>query len=85
MKTIYKYTIKLTERQNVTMPVTADIICAQVQDGKICLWATVDTESEFEERLIGIFGTGNALPQLSMRHIDTVQIAPFVWHIFEIY
>ena len=84
MKTaIHKYPIRLLEQQTVTMPLSANILCAQMQNRKLCIWAKVDSdESQTIDRTILIFGTGNPMPMAHGDYIDTVQVDSFVWHVF---
>jgi len=83
-KTIYKYPLEITDVQQIEMPLTSNILTAQMQNGVLCLWAAVETSDRLEKRTIFIFGTGN--PMLggvtSRDYIATVQDGKFVWHIF---
>lgn len=87
MKTIWKFPIKVTDRQTVPMPVNAEILTAQVQGILPCLWAMVDkAETVDEDRVIEIFGTGNLIHVdmgVERKYIATFQQGPFVWHVFE--
>jgi hypothetical protein len=46
VKVIYKYTLEVTDEQEVKMPANAQILCVQVQHGRPTLWALVDTKAE---------------------------------------
>lgn len=85
MRTIWKYTLQITDRQLVRMPAGAQILEAAEQDGKLCLWALVDPQAWAEVREISIVGTGNPVGDHigAGDHIGTAQIGPFVWHVFE--
>ena len=85
MNTIYKYPLEPRDEQAVRMPQGAVVLCAQVQNGQICLWARVWSESESEARTFWIVGTGRPMPESKRppQYISTVQIDGFVWHIFE--
>lgn len=84
MKKIYKFQIELTEYQLLAMPKDAEIISAQSQDGRICLWAIVDTEQdEIVYRHILLVGTGHRVLDNAKKFIGTVQQGAFVWHLFE--
>lgn len=86
MNTIWKYTLEVVDSQTVEMPRDAKILSAQMQNGKLCLWAFVNTESPHNERDIVIFGTGHKMPEdCAMSHIGTIQTTGgyLVWHIFE--
>lgn len=59
MKSIWKFPIEVTDEQSVKMPVGAQALSVQVQNGQVCLWALVDADAETEERFVQIFGTGH--------------------------
>lgn len=83
---IYKYTLNLTDLQEVTMPAGAEILSAANQNGSLCLWALVDTDKESRRRFIEIIGTGNPIEKndnIIRRFIGTAVMNPFVWHVFE--
>lgn len=85
MKKIFKYTLQAETEQVVRMPSNAQILSAQIQNNKICIWALLfDTEAEPKDRRIFIFGTGHEInPCIAIEFIDTVQINGLVFHIFE--
>lgn len=82
MKTIWKYTLQLTDTQVLKIPLPATPIAAQLQGGALCLWAEVDPESAKANITIAVVGTGHPLPD--GRYISTVQAGPLVWHIYEV-
>lgn len=92
METIWKYSLQITDRQTVTMPVGAEILSVQDQAGGLQLWAVVVPEEERrEKRVIEIVGTGNPMADvlaegLSRCHLATVQArgGALVWHVFEL-
>ena len=86
--TIYKYPLKIDDKQEVSMPFGAQILCCQTQDETVCLWAMVDTRNSEQKRTIEIFGTGHHIPTdmgMDRRYIGTAQQASgqLVWHVFE--
>lgn len=89
MKTIWKYPLDLTDRTELMIPKGAEVLTAQVQEQKLCIWILVDSDAETEVRTFAIYGVGNPIPALDLRtnsrkYIATVQELPFVWHVFEI-
>jgi len=83
---VWKFPLKITDRQTVPMPVGAKILCAQIQQGELCLWAEVDTRCGNLAREIWIFGTGHPIRNaFSLRYIGTVQQfdGGLVWHVYE--
>lgn len=87
MHVIYKYPLKLTDRQSVNMPQDAQILSAANQDGTLCLWAMVQPgATSSSPRDIRIIGTGNPIADATAEQltpISTVLVPPFVWHVFE--
>jgi len=47
-KLIFKFEIMVEGYQSVMMPKDADILCTDVQYGKMCLWALVDPKAKKE-------------------------------------
>lgn len=87
MKRIFKYPLKVTDLQKISMPKDSTLLTVQVQKGIPCLWALVDMDKETEKRLIGIIGTGNPVPENVLRYIGTFQALEnnwFVGHVFEV-
>ena len=83
---IWKYTLKVTDFQPVSMPVGAEILSCQVQGGVLCLWALVDPLRPSRPRHISIYGTGHPISRKQqLRHIDTFQLhgGSLVFHVFE--
>ena len=83
MKTIYKYDMPILDMWTVLMPVGAEVLSVGVQEGRLRLWAMVETTAPVMERVFYVCGTGNPVNIGSARFIGTVQMDFFVWHIFE--
>jgi hypothetical protein len=88
MKTIWKYELEIKDEQEVMMPKGAEILIAQTQKKLLCIWALVDPlVSTLEIRYIGIYGTGNPMPDKErMQYISTFQLydGTLIFHIFEL-
>ena len=84
-RTIWKYPLEITDRQNVLMPEGAEILSAQMQRDTLCLWALVNPDAPEQRREIEVLGTGNHATESKRRYIATVQMCggSLVWHIFE--
>jgi hypothetical protein len=80
---IWKYPLKITDLQTVEMPVRGQILSAGNQGGVLTLWALVDTREPLGPRIIEIIGTGNPIETAPRVFIGTVQMPPFVWHVFD--
>lgn len=85
MKTIYKYEIEVTDRQLVQIPICSEILCAQMQNQKLCIWAMVDTGWVKEDVVIRVFGTGHEVAAENLQYIDTFQLQEqnLVFHVFK--
>ena len=65
MKKIFKYQLKIQEKQSIMLPVNAKIIRVDDVDGLFFLWAIVDVleeeEVETEERFLEFYKTGQEI------------------------
>lgn len=85
MRTIWKFTLEVTDQQTLLMPAGAQILSVQVQHGAPQLWAAVDSDSPLESRSFEIFGTGHWLPPRLGAFVGAFQISggTLVFHVFE--
>jgi hypothetical protein len=83
MITIYKYPVSLVDEQDIMMPLGAEILTIQTQNGEICLWAKVDPELPKVPHRVLCRGTGHACRGVG-RYLSTVQLAggDLVFHFF---
>lgn len=90
MKSIYKYTIEpYKEKLEINGPIVR-FLSVQMQRGKICVWAEVDTS--LPERHFGFLpiGTGWNLDEFGkfeyMKYLGTVQECggDLIWHMYYI-
>jgi hypothetical protein len=84
MKTIWNYPLEVTDLQTLKIPQGAQILSAQIQSGQLMLWALVDTSNPCEKVKIEVVGTGNPIADACRKYISTVQMGPFVWHVFQL-
>lgn len=85
MKTIFKFELEIEDLQEVAMPLNAELLTAQVQNGRVVVWAVVDTdEVERVTRTFRICGTGHHLPVDPGHYLGTVQLlgGSLVFHVF---
>jgi hypothetical protein len=84
MKTIYKYPIKITAEQEITMPDGANVIHAGLDlQGEPCVWAQVDTDAKPVPVSILVYGTGHPMNFEPLAHIGSfTERSLFVWHVF---
>jgi hypothetical protein len=85
---IFKYKIpQVGFIVDVLMPIGAQILSVQSQNGAIQLWALVDPNVDWEPRSFIAFGTGHEISdELILKYLSTVQEAggALIWHVFEI-
>lgn len=80
---IWKFPLADGMAQDIEMPMHAEILTVQVQNGLACLWAKVNPENVKKARRIHVVGTGHTVPQGAFGYLGTIQQGMFVWHIFE--
>jgi hypothetical protein len=85
MITIHKYQFEIADKVVIEMPIGADILSVQIQNGKPTIWAKVETTYKEEKKVFRIYGTGHELDLFAMegRYLATIQQGQFVWHIFD--
>ena len=81
MKTIYKYEL-ISQDVSMKLPLGAEILTVQIQDGRPMLWALVTPGNELVDRFISTVGTGWEVED-NMKYICTYMEGYFVWHVFE--
>jgi len=87
--TVWKFPLNQEDTQTVDIPLPAQILCVQMQNGKACIWALCDPKRPLQRKTIRIYGTGYPLRVIEYRgmrtdrYISTFQNGPFVWHVFE--
>lgn len=85
---VFKYELN-KDREELIMPAGAEILSAQGQRDKICLWALVDpSKPPSKKRTFRVVGTGHEIaePKEALEYIGTGQIfgGGLVFHIFEV-
>ena len=84
MQTVYKYELKVTGKQAISLPKKRACLSVQVQNNLIQSWWNVDLHSCKEDVYIYCIGTGWGIPEgRLLSHIGTVQLDGLVWHFFE--
>lgn len=84
MMVIFKYSLKITNYQPLSLPTGAEILSIQDQDGSLCLWALIDENAMLETRAFAVHGTGHFIFSPIEKHLATVQQGGLVWHVFEV-
>lgn len=83
MKTIWKFTLE--PNCTLEMPIGAEILTVQEQNGHAQMWALVDPYAENEEREFAVYGTGHKIPDSPGAYVGTFQLneGTLVFHVFE--
>ena len=85
MSTIWKYPLRITDCQEVIIPMPAVILSVQWQHGQLMMWAQVSPAKDegFRRHKIYIRGTGQPIEdELPLEYVATVQAdMGLVWHI----
>lgn len=87
MRTVYKYPFGLNTKASLFLPVGAEILHVDSQNGRIQVWALIDTdETEQEKRIVAVYGTGHDIDEDDGKYINTflVEGGAFVFHAFEV-
>lgn len=82
MKTIYKFTLRISDEQILEIPNDGEILSVQMQNGEPQIWVMVESDDYITQRHFRIFGTGHEVSG-NLKFIGTVHIETFVWHLFE--
>ena len=83
MSVIYKYPVDLTDDQQISMPVGAQVLTLQMQDRKPTIWALVNPDAPKEIRRFALFGTGHPFDPSGLTYVGTFQTRGLVFHLFE--
>jgi hypothetical protein len=82
MISIYKYPFQIFDVVPIEMPAAAVPLCVQLQDGVPCIWMQVDTSNPTVYRALRIFGTGREVESYGLAYVGSIQMGPYVWHIY---
>lgn len=87
MKTIWKFTCPVTDTFSIPMPLGAELLHLDTQDGEPRLWALLDQDAVMELRHFVLVGTGHPMGDgtAELHYVGTVQAhgGALVWHLFE--
>lgn len=89
---VWKFPMKVTDLQPLRLPKGAVVLSVGCQGESLNLWAQVDpTETEHEDRIFEVRGTGHELPvvapsEMRREFIGTTMMldGALVWHVFEL-
>jgi hypothetical protein len=92
LKTIYKYPLKIADKQNLTNdPIESILNVGLDPSGNPCIWALVDTDliDMFSQQKIGstntiyVIGSGYEVPKDAEFYIGSFVDGAFVWHVWK--
>lgn len=83
-ESVWKYQLEMATNW-IELPVGAEVLCAKMQHGVLCLWAKVRDNPVKETRVFEVVGTGHTMRDGKSTYIDTVMHnqGQLVFHIFE--
>ena len=91
MRRIFKYPLKVIDKQSIMMPKGAQILCVQRQDHGDglegpCIWALVAEGVDPENRTFLTIGTDHPIGKTLGKYIGSYQLrdGAFVGHVFEV-
>lgn len=82
---IFKYEIPIKDKFNLELPAYSKILSFQVKNNIPSIWVLVDEQKGLKYKYFTLVGTGHDFehhPDV-MTFIGTIQLGPFVWHLFE--
>lgn len=82
MRRVFKYEIDVTDEQTVDAFEGWKPLDAQIQNGKLCLWAEVDDEARPARWCVFVHGTGHEVHRHAAVYVGTVQISALVFHVY---
>ncbi len=86
MKTIWKFPLVLGSLNEfaIPRPATPLFIGTQLEkEWEVCVWCEIEDDREPVRRIFAVHGTGHQIGD-NERHVGSVQVPPFVWHVYEV-
>lgn len=83
-KTIWKFPLRTTDYQVISLPIGWIPLTVQAQEEKPCLWALVEPKAERLDVMFRIFGTGHRADVDGLDYMGTYQLenGTFVGQVF---
>lgn len=84
-KTIWKFPLEISDTIRLDMPLGAEVLSVQMQDGTPTLWALVEPAMPLTAYSFRVFGTGHPVPNGAGLDVfvGTLQMGPLVFHMFK--
>ena len=86
MKQVWKYQFSVQDHHSFRMPIGAQVLSVDVQQGAPCIWALVDPKADVEERHFRLAGTGHPINEVGLHFVGTFQLlgGSLIFHLFEV-
>lgn len=87
MRQVWKYRITPEDNQSIHLPVGAEVLSVQTQNGSPELWCLCNPkETNYETRHFRLAGTGHPIEEANLVFIGTFQLdeGSLVFHLFEV-
>jgi len=88
MKSIFKYPLKVTDTQKISIPNSGEILSLQVQNNIPCIWVLIhdlNDKDKTTECVINMYGTGHTFEENGFcEFLGTFQLKEglLVFHVF---
>ena len=82
MRTVHKYTLELTNIQEISISIHAKFMHFNMQHGKPTIWLEIDSIQATELKSFYIIGTGHKVPEYTT-YLGTCFDGSFVWHLYK--
>ena len=85
MRTIWKYTLRVTDEQVIEAPEGAVALSVAMQGEALVLWMEVSPNRQPTRYRVYVRGTGHPLGAASradVRYVGTTQEGALVWHVY---
>lgn len=84
MKTIYKYTLEITDAQCLQLPAGFKVLKIEAVDDKPRMWCLVDPHAVLVDRKIMTYGTGREMPDRPGKYLGSYLVlrGRGVFHVF---
>jgi len=89
IKRVYKYEVPVMDVVTIQLPIGAEILTVQSQNGIPCIWALIDPVNPYKDRTFRLAGTGHSIEvnnEVKENYIGTFQLENglLVFHLFEL-
>lgn len=81
MKTIFKYRLRVVDRQTLPIPTGFKVRYVGTQDREVMVWIELDDSHDTAPVDFLIIGTGEAVPPEGI-YIGTTIVGYYVWHVY---